>query len=104
MSATRESLEELDDATLQLVIGFYLEDAALIESQGSTDNTITADDITVSKIYTEELLQYRAIRHFEGEETQLAEASAEAVASGPPSVVCASCEDSYPSDEAWQAP
>lgn len=103
MSAIREALEELDDTTLQLVIGFYLEDAALIESQGNNDDATSADDVAVSKIYSEELLQYQAIRHFEGEETRLAEASAVAVASAPPNVVCASCDDSYPSEEVWQA-
>lgn len=91
---------------LQLVIGCYLEDAALLERQGNDeeDNTTSADDITVSKLYTDELLQYQAVRQFEGEETRLAEASAAAVASAPPDVVCVSCEDSYPSDEVWQAP
>lgn len=105
MSATREALEELDDTTLQLVIDLHLEDAALIERQGNEDdNTTSADDIAVSKLYTEELLQYRTVREFEGEETRLAEASAAAVASAPPDVVCVSCEDSYPSEEVWQAP
>ena len=104
MSATRDALEELDDEMLQLVIDCFLEDAALIESEGNNDNTTSADDIAVSKLYTEELLQYRAIRQFEGEETRLAEASAAAVASAPSDIVCVSCEDSYPSDEVWQAP
>ena len=104
MSATLEGLEELDDTILQLLIDFSLEDAALIEHRGNNGDSASLDDIAVSKIYTEELLQYRSVRHLEGEETRLAEASAAAVASASPDVVCASCDDSYPSDEAWQAP
>jgi hypothetical protein len=99
MATTQAALDELDEETLELVITLQLEDAAALEA-GADTNDPGSLDATVSTIYANELRQYRAIRHFENEETRLAEASAAAVAT----VECTSCEDSYPLAEVWQAP
>jgi hypothetical protein len=99
MATTQAALDELDEETLELVITLQLEDAAALKA-GADTNDPGSLDATVSTIYANELRQYRAIRHFENEETRLAEASAAAVAT----VECTSCEDSYPLAEVWQAP
>lgn len=104
MAATLAALDELDDATLDLILALQLEDAATIEGQEENGEPSSLNTTAASKVYTDELLQYRAIRRFEGEETRLAEASAVAAASAPPNIACVSCEDSYPSEVVWQAP
>jgi hypothetical protein len=107
MAATQaalDELDELDDATLDLVLSLQLEDAATLVRQHNTGQLIPLGLTTISKIYTDELLQYRTIRQLEGEETKLAEASVIAAFSPPPSVMCVSCEDVFPAEDVWQSP
>jgi hypothetical protein len=99
MSTTQAALDELDYETLELIIALQLEDAAELEGEGNNRNP-DSDDIAVTKLYADELHQYKAIRQFEDEETKLAEASVAAASR----VECTSCEDSYAVAEVWQAP
>jgi hypothetical protein len=48
--------EDLDDATLELVVSLQLEDAAEIDAHVNSAETATFDLTAVSKIFTDELL------------------------------------------------
>jgi hypothetical protein len=56
MSVTQMTLDDLDDATLELVVSLQLEDAAEIDAHVNSAETATFDLTAVSKIFTDELL------------------------------------------------
>lgn len=108
MSATQAALDNLDDATLETVMALQLMDLADIfygEDDDDDDDSATSDSVAVAgQAFTEELLQYYAVRRYENEETQLAEASAVAVSGGPTDVQCAACDDYFSAEKVWKAP
>lgn len=105
MSVTRAALDELDDATLETVMALQLMDLADILFGDDDDDDSAASDIAaVGQAFNEELLQYHAVRRYESEETQLAEASAVAAAGGPTNIQCASCDDHFSAEQVWKAP
>lgn len=103
MSVTRAALDELDDATLETVMALQLMDLADI-LYGDDDDSAASDIAAVGQAFNEELLQYHAVRRYESEETQLAEASAVAAAGGPTNIQCASCDDHFSAEQVWKAP
>jgi len=91
MSATRAGLDKLDDATLETVMALQLMDIAeMLYGDDDDDSSATSDSAAVGQAYSEELLQYYAVRRYENEETRLAEASAVAAAGEPTDIQCAS--------------
>jgi hypothetical protein len=105
MSVTQAALDDLDDATLDLIMALQLEDVASISQQDKDIGSTTSDSAAVGQVFSEELLQYRAVRRFESEETQLAEAIATAAAAeGPANIECVSCDDHFSAERVWQAP
>lgn len=105
MSATQAALDELDEATLDLILALQFEDVASITQQDSGGDPPSPGSAAVGQAFTEELLQYQAVRRFESEETQLAEAIAVAAAApGPANIECVSCEGLFIEEGVWQAP
>ena len=104
MAATQEALDGLDDVTLDLVVVLQLRDVATMLEQDGDGTSATPTSAAIGLAVTEELLQYRADRRFEKRETELAEASALAVAGGLANIQCASCNDNFLAEEVWQAP
>ncbi|KAK4549466.1 hypothetical protein LTR36_006463 [Oleoguttula mirabilis] len=111
-----EVLNEADDETAQLMIKLQLDDIAAAS---------TTDDVNGSlalQAYEAELRQYHAVRQYENEETDLAEASAAAAAASadeeeeapeaPTDDVhqhimlfqCVACRDPHDSDHCYQVP
>ena len=103
MSATQAALDELDDATLETVIALQLIDLADILYGDDDDDSAASDVAAVGQAFSEELLQYYAVRRYESEETQLAEASAVAAVGGPTNIQCASCDDQFSTEKVWKA-
>jgi hypothetical protein len=104
MSTTQAVLDELDDETLHLIIALQLEDVASVELQNNDGDLEPSDNTTACRLFADELRQFQEVRRWEGEETRLAETIAAAAFVKDPDVVCTSCEDQFPSDEALQAP
>ena len=107
MSATQAALDKLDDATLETVVALQLMDLADIvygDDDHDDDDSANADIFAVGQAFSDELLQYLAIRRYESEETQLAEASAIAASGGPTTIQCASCDDHFSAENLWKAP
>jgi hypothetical protein len=101
MSVTQAALDALDDATLDLFAALQIRDMASIIEQNEDDDPATIESVAVGQALTEELLQYRAVRRFEKQETQLAEASAVAAAGGPANIQCAAYDDGFSVEEIW---
>lgn len=100
MAATLAALDELDEATVGLVISLQLQDLDAIRGE----NFHTSDPTTATRMYADELLQYQAVRRLEGEETNLAETIATAASGRAETVTCVSCEDRLQLEDGWQAP
>ncbi|KAK5123505.1 hypothetical protein LTR85_002543 [Meristemomyces frigidus] len=113
-----EVLNEADDETAQLMVKLQLEDIEAANSDGDAGT----DSGFALQSYQTELVQYRAVRHFEGEETELAKASVAAAATSaeeeedapePPTenqeqqimlFECASCLEKYDADQCYPVP
>jgi hypothetical protein len=109
MSATQAGLDKLDDATLETVMALQLMDLADMlygddDEDDDSSSSVNPDSVAVSQAYSEELLQYYAVRRYENEETRLAEASAVAASGVPIDVQCAACDDHFSAEKVWKAP
>jgi hypothetical protein len=104
MSTTQAVLDELDEETFRLIIALQLEDAASVERQNNDGDLEPSDNTTACRLFAEELRQFQEVRRYEGEETRLAEAIADAAFVKAPDAVCVSCEDQVPSLQALHAP
>lgn len=58
MSATQAALDELDEATLDLILALQLEDVTSITQQDSGGDPPSPGSAAVGQAFTEELLQY----------------------------------------------
>lgn len=104
MSTTRAALDELDDATFELVAALHLEDAAEIKRLNEDGDHDSPDSAEASQVFTTELLQYREDRRYQKKETTTTESSDEAACAEPQDIQCVICEDQVLSAEVWNSP
>jgi hypothetical protein len=101
MSATQEAVDDLDDATLELVVALQLEDLESIKQQSDNDDPESPEIAAVGQVFADELIQYRAHRQYQDEDTDGIDDCATVE---PVKLACVSCEDECLPGEEWQAP
>ena len=97
------ALDELDDATLDLVVALQLEDVAAIKQQDENGQRDSLGDSTVSQMFADELIQYREDRRSQDKDESSAEESTTNGCAEQEKIECVSCEDHVLPEEAWAA-
>lgn len=109
-------LDEANKETAKLIINMQLEDLddSVVNKLASIDTEVSTDERMAGQVYETEHKQCRAVHYYEREETELAEASAVAVAdlvAAPAADAinivlfdCASCRERIGKEHCYQTP
>jgi hypothetical protein len=104
MSAMQAALDELDNATFNLIMDLQLEDVIAIKRPDTNRELASPKIPTVIRMFAEELVQWQEDRRSTGKESSPTKQDAKITSVQQEEFECLVCGDPVLAEEAWTAP
>jgi hypothetical protein len=104
MSAMQAALDELDNATFNLIMDLQLEDVIAIKRPDTNRELASPKIPTVIRMFAEELVQWQEDRRSTGKESSPTKQGAKITSVQQEEFECLVCGDPVLAEEAWTAP